>query len=274
MKRRLAASDPWRPGFVLLGCWFAVWVGFFSLAGTKLPSYVVPAYPALALFTGALVDGWLRDPCTVSRTWNRLIWGTVAIAGLGMLIGFPIVAHRFLEDDWILGAVGLIPLAAAGVGLFFSERGESRGAVATLSVLGVVLAIALFGFGAVRVDRFQASAPFARWIVEHTPAEQEASIGSFQYFRPSLVFYTDRPIDEFDTADKVRSFFAAHPQSAFVFTTDESFEKLGAVLPPDVSVLESHPRFLHSGNVLLLGRPPQWSAAAAKSAERPDSARQ
>jgi 4-amino-4-deoxy-L-arabinose transferase-like glycosyltransferase len=273
MKRRLAAEDPWRPGFVLVGCWFAVWVGFFSLAGTKLPSYVVPAYPALALFTGALVDGWLRDPSTVSRTWNRLIWGTVALSGLGMLVAFPIVAHRFLEDDWILGAVGLIPLASAGVGLFFSERDAARGAVATLSVLGIVLAIGLFSFGAVRVDRFQASAPFGKWIAEHTPADQQPAIGSFHYFRPSLVFYTGRPIDEFDTADKVRSFFAAHPQSAFVFTTDESFDKLDSALPPDVSVLNAHPRFLHSGNVLLLGRTQQGSSTA-KSAERPVSARQ
>ena len=54
----LACAASWRPtirgaGTLLVLSWIAVWVGFFSLAGTKLPSYVVPAYPALALVTGS-----------------------------------------------------------------------------------------------------------------------------------------------------------------------------------------------------------------------------
>lgn len=274
MRGRLGADDPWRPGYVLVGSWFAVWVGFFSLAGTKLPSYVVPAYPALALFTGTFVDRWLRDPSTVSRTWNRLIWGTVALAGVGMLVAFPIVAHLYLQDDWMLGAVGLIPLAAAAIGLVFGQRGQSRAAVGTLSALAVALSIALFAVGAVRVDRFQLSERFAQLIAENTPAGERPAIGSFHYFRPSLVFYTDCPIGEFDTPDKVPSFFAAHPRCTFVFTTRESFEKLRSALPSDVTVLGARPRFLQSGEALLLGRAPRSTLADKKTADRSDSARQ
>ena len=46
MRKLVREGHPWRPGYVLVGSWVAVWVGFFSLAGTKLPSYIVPAYPA------------------------------------------------------------------------------------------------------------------------------------------------------------------------------------------------------------------------------------
>ena len=41
--------------------------------------------------------------------------------------------------------MGAIPLAGAGVGLFFSERGAVRSAVRTLAVTSVLLALALFG---------------------------------------------------------------------------------------------------------------------------------
>src|SRR5207302_6149063 len=55
------AVKEWREGacrFLLI--WLAVWVGFFSLAQTKLPNYVLPAYPALALLTGRFLDRWRR----------------------------------------------------------------------------------------------------------------------------------------------------------------------------------------------------------------------
>ncbi len=262
MKRQLGQGSPWRPGYVLVCSWIAVWVGFFSLAGTKLPSYIVPAYPALALLTGCCVGHWLRDPAAVSRMWSRLAWGTVALAGVAMMVAFPIVAHVFLGDDWILGAVGAIPLIGAAVGWYFSRRGQVRYAVCTLGTLSVVLVIALFGFGAAHIDRYQDSPRFARIIAENTSLGEPPAIGSFHYFRPSFVFYTERSIEPLGTEEAVNAFFAAHPGSAFLFTTDERYEKLGATLPPDVSIIDARPRFLRGGKVLLLGRSPHVASRA------------
>jgi 4-amino-4-deoxy-L-arabinose transferase-like glycosyltransferase len=254
MKGQLAARHPWRPGYILVWCWLAVWIGFFSLAGTKLPSYVAPAYPALALFIGCFVDTWLRESGALSRVWARMAWGTVALAGVGMLVGLPIVAYVFLGGDWLLGAAGLIPLAAAGVGLRFSERGQPVRAAWTMAALGVVLAVTLFGYGAARVDRHQMTPPLVDAIASHTRSGQSPSIVSFHFFRPSFVFYADRPIDQLRTADEVRSFFAEHPGDAFLITTDERLKRLEGKLPPDVAVVDSRPRFLQRGTVVLLGR--------------------
>ncbi len=148
MRKALAARDGWRPGYVMVGAWLAVWIGFFSLAGTKLPSYVAPAYPAVALFMGAFVDRWLREPAALSRAASRLAWGTVALAGVGILVALPIVAHIFLNDDWTLGLVGVVPLAAAAVGLVYCECGKSREAAWTMATMGVLLAVTTFGYGA------------------------------------------------------------------------------------------------------------------------------
>src|SRR4029078_1272817 len=43
-------AKPWAYRF--LWCWIAVWFVVFSVAATKLPNYVLPTYPALALLTG------------------------------------------------------------------------------------------------------------------------------------------------------------------------------------------------------------------------------
>ncbi len=265
LRRHLMPGDPWRASYLLVGSWFAVWVGFFSLAGTKLPSYVLPAYPALALFTAGFVEDWLRDPRVVSRIWNRMIWGTVALAGLGMLVAFPIVAHLYLGNDWPLTFVALIPLAAAPLGFHFGRRAQSPVAFATLAVLGATLSLALFSFGALRVDRFQASADFGQQIAAHTPPGEQPTIASFNYFRPSLVFYADHEIAEFSAPDDVPIFFANEQGPAFLFTTDDAYKGLSSSLPDDVVVLDSRPRFLHAGRVLLLSRPRSAAATAQKS---------
>ena len=272
LKKTFSAAALWRPAYVLVGSWFAVWVGFFSLAGTKLPSYVLPAYPALALFTGCFVDRWIREPALVSRGWIRLSWASAALAGMAIIVAFPIVAHVFLHDDWIVAAAGVIPLGGAALGIFFSERGQARPAVWTLVTISVTLALALFAFGAVQIDRYQDSPRFARLIAEQTLEGQRPSIGSFRYFRPSFVFYTDSPISEIASAEDVEQFFAGHPGSAFLFTTDEQFGKLRSSLPSDIAVLDARPRFLRDGKVLLLGRTPRGTATARKSPTEPKSA--
>ncbi len=274
LKRQLNAAHSWRPGYILLGSWVAVWVGFFSLSGTKLPSYVVPVYPALALATGCLVDHWMREPSAVSRVWMRWAWGTLALVGVGMAVALPIVGRLFLHGDWVLGLAGLIPLAGATAGLFLSERGQTRSAVCAFSTLSVVLAIGLFALGAPRVDRFQESPRFAQVIAHNTPADQQPIIGTFHYFRPSQVFYSKGPIEQFESTRQIQTFFGQHTGSAFVVTTGEEFERLSSILPSDVTVLESRPRFLHSGKVLLLGRAKHEPATAKKSASESRSSLQ
>jgi hypothetical protein len=173
------------------------------------------------------------------------------------------VAHLYLGNDWLLTFVALIPLAAAPLGFHFGRRGQSPAAFATLAALGICLSLALFSFGAFRVDRFQASAEFGQQIAAHTPPGEQPAIASFNYFRPSLVFYADHEIAEFSAPDDVPSFFAKQDGPAFLFTTDEAYEGLSSSLPDDVVVLDSRPRFLHAGRILLLSR----SSLVAKTAK-------
>jgi len=268
-RRQLAdRHHPWRAGYVLVGAWFAVWVGFFSLAGTKLPSYVVPAYPAIALAVATLVDTWLREPVAIAmpRFWTRMAWGTVAAVGLGIMVAMPIVGRIYLNGDWVLALLGIIPLTAAAVGIVLGERGRARAGAWTLGGLGACFSLALFAFGAAHVDRYQENVPLAGAIAEATPPGQQPAIGSLHYFRPSFVFYADAPIAKFESVDEVQTFFAAHPTSAFLLTTDAQYERVRASLPPGVDVIHRRPKFLRSGEVLLLGRRDEAAATAARNA--------
>lgn len=262
--RRQAQGDhAWRPAYALACSWLAVWVGFFSLAGTKLPSYVIPAYPALALLMGAFVDVWLRDANAMSRLWARLVWGTTALAGIAVAIALPVAAHLYLHDDWMLGAVGLLPIVAAVAGWIFTQRQQTRYAAAALGTLGAALSIAVLSVGAVWVDRYQDSYQLAGIVQAHKSAGETVSLGSYRYFRPSMVFYNEQPIAQFGEAAEIGEFFASHASNAFLITTDDELARLDQPLPAGVTVLARQPRFLRPGNAVLVGRATESNATAA-----------
>lgn len=52
-------GKPW--AYRLLLCWIGVWFVVFSLAATKLPNYVLPTYPPLAMLTAAFLVRWWKQ---------------------------------------------------------------------------------------------------------------------------------------------------------------------------------------------------------------------
>src|SRR5262249_41297730 len=74
-----AAESAERPALQFLLCWIAVYFLFFSASRTKLPNYVLPLYPAVALLTGRFLDQWRRGEAAAPG-W--LVGGSLACLGL------------------------------------------------------------------------------------------------------------------------------------------------------------------------------------------------
>jgi len=64
----------------LLTCWFVVILGFFSISQSKLPGYIIPLFPALALIVGSQLDRNLGCSNSLSLPW-QLQTGFFAILG-------------------------------------------------------------------------------------------------------------------------------------------------------------------------------------------------
>ena len=125
---RVRQRAPWSAGYVFALCWIGVYVGLFSLAQTKLASYVTPCYPALALLTACFVRHWTRGLAAGWRGWPAGAIVTLGLVGLVMAVALPLAAHRFLPGEEWLGLVGLIPLlgrslrSVSNEGSSFSRR--------------------------------------------------------------------------------------------------------------------------------------------------------
>ncbi len=147
-----ALREAWRSRrdhtFWFLLCWTIVPFLFFSLSGAKLPHYILPIYPPLALLTGVSLERSLNAQA-VRRPWPLLL---AALCLCLLLLGFlvaptlhilPPAAHFvFAEVPPLLhGIVLLLAIGVAGfIVLLWSGRCKTQFAL----FVGLSLALVLY----------------------------------------------------------------------------------------------------------------------------------
>lgn len=238
-----------RHAYVLLLCWLGVYVGLFSLAQTKLPSYVTPCYPALAIMVGHFVSRWV-DRERLPAGWLKvglLHWGLVGIA---MLVGLPLLAGRLLPGSEWLGIMGCIPLGGACVCWWFIT-GDRRHAVRwVFTATSVAFVALLMAFVPAEVGRHRQDSALLARISQH-----DGPIVAYGHLEPSWVYYGGRPIREFEAArhSELASFLSEH-DDALLLTTDRRLEPLAIKIPllASFEVFHQAEYFLRSRNLLLL----------------------
>jgi 4-amino-4-deoxy-L-arabinose transferase-like glycosyltransferase len=251
---RIRETGRWKEADLFVCSWFAVWVGFFSVASTKFPHYIIPAYPAMALLTACFVVRWIAEP-EIYRTWlRRSAWITCAVVGVGIAVVLPIVSSIYLPGEELIGLIGVELVVAAAVLWRLTEQGRIRAGVCTMTATGVAFFLSIFCYAAVRIDRHQNHELFAnayRTAAENRPVR----IVTNEYFRPGLVFYFRRPVEQLWGNEKVAEAFRDGAADTLLLTREERLPELRQVLPDDVQEIERSPWFLKSGQTLvLLGR--------------------
>lgn len=271
---RAPAADDRREPLQLLTCWAVVWIGAFSCAGTKLPGYVWPAYPALAIATGLFLSNWadgraafawphlperfrkLRlssadDADPLTGLVMRVAWSILAATGLALAIGLPIAANRLAPGCEWLGVLGLIPLAAAGLAWRSQSAGMRPRALAFLATAACLLVTLMASVAAESFSRAQGPRTLVATLGEHA---SECDWACLWNVPPSLVFYTGARIEKLDSADDVAAHLRRHPRSRVVIDSRQE-SLVTASLPPDCGVLSRVPT-LAEHDFLLLGRLP------------------
>jgi 4-amino-4-deoxy-L-arabinose transferase-like glycosyltransferase len=237
---------------LFVACWAGFYLGFFSLARTKLPSYVLPAYPALALMTGAFIDHWLSSPERVSRWMLQTAIVGIAVVGLAFTMAFPLAAPYVLPGQGALGLVGLALVIGGTAGWILFRLERPQAAAAAISAAAIAFAALLFGFASVQASRSQNSARLIALIRQGDPEPLE--LATFDHNAPSLVFYARQQVKQFYAEREVQQFFASSA-SAYLITRAECLDRIKTALPADVTELARQPRFLRQGEELVvLGR--------------------
>jgi 4-amino-4-deoxy-L-arabinose transferase-like glycosyltransferase len=186
-----ALAQAWRrrmlPTERFLLAWLVpAWI-VLELLPTKLPHYVLPLYPALALLAGAaLAEGaraaappWLRYTDIAAKA----LWAVVTLALASVLVLLPIRFGEGLSIAGIIGAAAILVLATA---LFYRWP---RPPFAAAAIVALCAAFVIPAETAVLpgLDRLWLSRSAAALIAEHPPAVG-APLVAIGYGEPSLVF--------------------------------------------------------------------------------------
>ena len=256
MVRRFRQEPSHRHADLLLLAWVTTWVGFFSMATTKFPHYVVPAYPALALFTGSFLSRWFDRPELCQGGARRLIWGTLLFIGVGIVCVPAFIAmHLRIEARWLWGPG--IPVVLGAVFVWrLGSRDRLERAMAVWTTATALFLVLLFTVAAAEIDRGQSTVALARDI-HNASQDSDLKIATWRFFRPGLVYYSaDQTgvsrIDQFETPEALAQWLEKTPGTRFVVARVSDFEKSRSQLPAGLEIVAREPWFLKPEEELVL----------------------
>jgi len=230
--------------------WMAVWVGGFSASATKLPNYVLPAYPAAALLVAAAGvvaaerGRWPHPAWMAAGTFSLAFGGVITAAAV-------IVAEQFgLTGAAPAALVGLVPIIGAAC-LWYWRREPLR-AISVLAVTGLVFTGLAVGPAAARI----AGANALPALVEeaHRHAGGHARLGTFTQITPIVVYYADGHVTAWQETqrDDCLRFLASGPD-ALVLVREGDFASLSSGLPAGVGVISRSRPLFRDHDFLLVG---------------------
>lgn len=264
--RRIRGRLPGRDSALLLAVWIVFWVGFFSLAQTKLPNYIVPVFPAAAILTAAFLVRWMQAPDRDSRLWMTIALGLLvgcgaaAMAACLWLPSLRVGGGTLLERLHLAAPVegvlrvaslgGAVMIVGGAIAWALAACGRRRDALLAYVAMSAAFALHLFGPTAAEADRHQPTRALVAALRAHG-ADADAHVGQHRYSFPGLVHYRQGPVEPCRDAAAVAGFFARHPRG-FMVVVPEDPDGLTRLLPPATSVVAEVPMFPEAGRAWLV----------------------
>jgi 4-amino-4-deoxy-L-arabinose transferase-like glycosyltransferase len=199
-----------RPGLLLL-VWVVFITLFFTKSSSKLPGYILPVFPAVAL----LVAHYLEVGTRASR---MLTAGLTALLGVALLATVPFMAGlaKHAGEDvlykayqpWVLAA-GFVALVGAGLAMLYARQMQRDLMVLVLALAGFFSTqLLLAGFEPIAQAR--AGANLLPAIQKELTANAKVySVGTYEQ---SLTFYLRRPVTLVDYWDEFTFGLQQEPQ--------------------------------------------------------------
>jgi 4-amino-4-deoxy-L-arabinose transferase-like glycosyltransferase len=243
-----------------LVCWVVAYLAFFSAAATKLPNYVFPIYPALAILTARFLVAW-RDGVFVLPRW-LMPASVAAVALVGVAFACALVyADRQFPGLKVWAILGVIPIAGAIAMALHLRRGERSGVVNAMAVASVAFVGLVVALPPKVVDRQKAPRELVRASGIADP-NRDVRVATYGWFQESVVFYTGREVDRLQTAESAIEFLSV-PTPGYLFVPAPRWDEMAAGVMIPHRVAARHYDFMKNCDVLVVTNEPSPDVATA-----------
>jgi len=231
----------------LLLCWAIPVLLLMSVVATKLPHYILPAWPALAAATAIAIQRACRERDTGNRTLSARV-GLALFLLVGIALGLGLVIA-----PWCLPVFGVrVPATATGLlflnmvaGAWHYYRRSRHETVVGILMAGmtlILLSASLFLLPS--IERYKLSPMVASVIQDQ--AAKDTPVATCGFGEPSLNFYLGRgpitPIEEPDLPS-----WAAEPGKGILVVTEPKLKLHGDSFDvPRIQTLDIIPGFNYS----------------------------
>jgi 4-amino-4-deoxy-L-arabinose transferase-like glycosyltransferase len=201
--------------------WTGVIFIFFSAAVSKLPLYLLPIFPAMAILLARLWRDLLDD--VVHGPRQGMIWAILLLVAVLCFALFyyglvrpPVeeLTQRYgipLSLAYTLFAIMALLLAAAAILLW---RRRSAPAFAAVAAVNIVVLLFFVVFVAPRVDPYRSTKDLASTMDETIPSGQRLCF--YQNLQDSTLFYTDRQALILKTAQQLEAYLESDSEARCV----------------------------------------------------------
>ncbi len=252
---------------VLSTVWIAVYLGAFSLASTKLPSYITPCYVGAALalsgYWREFENAWSRP----TRSLRLIAYALTIVVGMGITAGILWLSQR--ESMPLLSRAalsGVVIALVGGLGFWWERRGAVQRMPLTWLGGAAAFQMLLFGFGSTSVDYYRQDLAALENVTtfhneSHSESNKWLSIGGME---PSWVHYlgeeiveVTEPVTDRRAWQRVEQFVELFPNGHLIVVGEDAHEQFllwqssreGDMLQE----LASAPRFLRAGELRVFG---------------------
>lgn len=238
-----------QPRSTHLGLFAFAWVlgifGFFTLAVTKLPSYLLPLMPGAAILVALVWSQPTQSPSSKPQN-QRFLSGWLNVLLFLVFAGAFLYSPNWLNDDATLPNLRLqvqqagLPVigaaiwglaALAGIVLLLKRQARWLWSVNFIAVLASLMFLLMPSLLILDAERQLPLRQLATIAVQaQRPGEELVMLG---FKKPSLVFYTQQHITYLEDPQQARSYLRpivtapSHTNSALVIALDQDFLRAG-----------------------------------------------
>jgi len=217
------AGRPAGPLYAL--CWFAAPILVFSLSASKLPTYILPAFPAAALLLGRYWSSRLGEPAPHAA--GRLPFrpghlAPLAVTFMVVMAGGIAVIGALRDrgvDQAVTGSLLVIALFLAGLALAAPavRRGSLFGLLAAHAGVAVLGFLTLVLWAGPRLEPYDSIRPLVRRL-ESLGSDQQIT-GAYHVWDLSPDFYLGRTLEVITERPLLLRRVAASPGGVWIVRT-------------------------------------------------------